>query len=112
MADFRKQLETLKNWGKWGAEDERGALNYISAEKRQRAAGSPFVSVTRPAILPVVCAKTPFGINSRTARSRTAPIPIGPDLNLKRCFIPSSSVDHSFPDQGKTGSRNGLGLRS
>ncbi len=39
MADFRKQLETLKNWGKWGAEDERGALNYISAEKRQRAAG-------------------------------------------------------------------------
>lgn len=39
MADFEKQLDTLKNWGKWGAEDERGALNYITAEKRQRAAG-------------------------------------------------------------------------
>jgi kynurenine formamidase len=26
------------NWGKWGPEDERGTLNYITAEKRQRAA--------------------------------------------------------------------------
>ena len=28
----------MKNWGRWGPDDERGALNYISAEKRAAAA--------------------------------------------------------------------------
>jgi kynurenine formamidase len=32
-------LESLRNWGKWGAEDELGTLNYITAEKRRAAAG-------------------------------------------------------------------------
>lgn len=39
MAEFEKLLESLKVWGKWGAEDERGALNYISDETRRKAAG-------------------------------------------------------------------------
>jgi hypothetical protein len=30
--------EKISNWGRWGAEDERGALNFITAEKRARAA--------------------------------------------------------------------------
>lgn len=29
---------TLSHWGKWGPNDQLGALNYISAEKRRRAA--------------------------------------------------------------------------
>ena len=28
-----------KNWGRWGAEDERGALNLITPERRRAAAG-------------------------------------------------------------------------
>jgi kynurenine formamidase len=36
--EFRSELKRLRNWGKWGAEDERGALNYISEEKRVAAA--------------------------------------------------------------------------
>ncbi len=39
MAEFRKLLADLKNWGKWGRDDERGALNYITEDKRRRAAG-------------------------------------------------------------------------
>lgn len=31
--------ETVSNWGKWGAEDQRGTLNYITPEKVRRAAG-------------------------------------------------------------------------
>jgi kynurenine formamidase len=31
-------FEQIKNWGRWGKEDERGALNYITAEKRAAAA--------------------------------------------------------------------------
>ena len=28
----------VSNWGRWGAEDERGALNFITPDKRARAA--------------------------------------------------------------------------
>src|SRR5262249_32852616 len=31
-------FKTLSNWGKWGADDERGTLNYITPEKIQYAA--------------------------------------------------------------------------
>ena len=32
-------LDSLSNWGRWGAEDRMGALNLITPEKRVRAAG-------------------------------------------------------------------------
>ena len=38
MADFEKLLESLKVWGKWGTDDERGALNYITDATRRDAA--------------------------------------------------------------------------
>jgi kynurenine formamidase len=31
-------FEEVKNWGRWGADDERGALHYITPERRVRAA--------------------------------------------------------------------------
>ena len=31
-------LESVTKWGRWGKEDQRGALNYISDEKRVAAA--------------------------------------------------------------------------
>ena len=31
--------EKFRNWGKWGADDEVGTLNYITPEKILRAAG-------------------------------------------------------------------------
>jgi kynurenine formamidase len=39
MASFEELLRTLTNWGRWGAHDEKGTLNYITPEVRQRAAG-------------------------------------------------------------------------
>jgi kynurenine formamidase len=38
-ADVRGLFEQVKNWGRWGAEDQRGALNFITPEHRRRAAG-------------------------------------------------------------------------
>lgn len=35
---LERLFESVKNWGRWGPDDERGALNYISAEKRAAAA--------------------------------------------------------------------------
>jgi hypothetical protein len=37
-ADFHRAMDELSNWGRWGADDELGAANFITPEKRQRAA--------------------------------------------------------------------------
>ena len=38
-ADVVAYMEKLSNWGRWGAEDQRGALNYLTPAKRASAAG-------------------------------------------------------------------------
>jgi kynurenine formamidase len=37
-ADFERAMEELSNWGRWGPDDEKGAANFITPEKRRRAA--------------------------------------------------------------------------
>ncbi|HEX4245683.1 MAG TPA: cyclase family protein [Acidimicrobiales bacterium] len=36
--ELSAMYEALKNWGRWGAEDERGALNHLTDEHRRAAA--------------------------------------------------------------------------
>ena len=38
VSDMEALFESVKNWGKWGAEDERGALNYITPQMVAAAA--------------------------------------------------------------------------
>jgi hypothetical protein len=38
LEEFDRLFETLKNWGRWGAEDEKGTLNYITPDKIRAAA--------------------------------------------------------------------------
>ena len=35
---FERWMTELSNWGRWGKDDERGALNLITPAKRQQAA--------------------------------------------------------------------------
>lgn len=37
-AEVMGWTESFKNWGRWGAEDELGTVNFVTAEKRRRAA--------------------------------------------------------------------------
>lgn len=37
-ADVEAMMKSLSNWGRWGADDELGALNLITPEKRKAAA--------------------------------------------------------------------------
>jgi kynurenine formamidase len=37
-AEIAELLQKVSNWGRWGADDQRGALNYISNQKRAAAA--------------------------------------------------------------------------
>jgi kynurenine formamidase len=38
MADYERALDELSNWGRWGEDDELGAANLITPEKRRAAA--------------------------------------------------------------------------
>jgi kynurenine formamidase len=38
-ANFDRLAESLRNWGRWGEADQRGALNHIGPEALKRAAG-------------------------------------------------------------------------
>ena len=38
-AEFDQLFRAVKNWGRWGPEDEKGTLNYISPDHVRRAAG-------------------------------------------------------------------------
>jgi kynurenine formamidase len=37
--EFERVFEEVKNWGRWGSEDERGTLNYLTPERSAAAAG-------------------------------------------------------------------------
>ena len=50
-AYMRSVFEQTKNWGRWGAEDESGALNYITPAKLLEAAAAIRIG------LPVSCAR-------------------------------------------------------
>ncbi|VEG56982.1 metal-dependent hydrolase [Mycolicibacterium aurum] len=39
MGDFRRAADEVRNWGRWGDDDELGTLNFITAEKVAEAAG-------------------------------------------------------------------------
>src|ERR1700756_3273071 len=37
-SDIDAMMKSLSNWGRWGKDDQRGALNLITPKKRQQAA--------------------------------------------------------------------------
>ncbi len=51
-AEFRELFERVSNWERWGPDDERGALNYLTPERVAAAAGlvrsGRTVSLSRP----------------------------------------------------------------
>jgi kynurenine formamidase len=51
--DVEEIFEQVKNWGRWGAEDQRGALNFITPDVRRRAAATVRDGVTESCALPL-----------------------------------------------------------
>jgi kynurenine formamidase len=58
-AQIKEFFTTLSNWGKWGPKDQLGALNYITPEKRARAAGLVREGKTVSLSLPLATAPAP-----------------------------------------------------
>ena len=63
-----RMYEDLKNWGRWGADDERGALNHMTDEHRRRAAA--LVDVASRSAWPMTWPPSRFP-NTRTRSSTT-----------------------------------------
>src|SRR5262245_52071659 len=51
--DVDEIFAAVKNWGRWGAEDERGALNFITPDVRRRAAATVSEGITVSCALPL-----------------------------------------------------------
>lgn len=64
-ADIDVLFERVKNWGRWGAEDERGALNLITPAVRQRG-----VATVRDGVA-VSCA---LPLNTEPSAQNTSPV--------------------------------------
>jgi kynurenine formamidase len=92
--DVWRYLRASRNWGRWGADDELGALNLITPDKRRRAAAlvrsGIAVSLSRP--FPLEAAAN----NPAPARRHTTRIARGPTAG--------SAVDHLAIDTHGTAS--------
>ncbi len=40
LAEFRELFESVSSWGRWGADDQRGALNYLTPGSRAGGRGA------------------------------------------------------------------------
>ena len=64
-SEITELLQKVSNWGRWGASDQRGTLNYISNEKRAAAARLVRSGETVSLALPLA---------TRPARDNPAPV--------------------------------------
>lgn len=53
VAEFEQLFDSVKNWGRWGADDTKGTLNYITPEHVRRAASLVSSGVSISLSLPV-----------------------------------------------------------
>lgn len=75
-AEVEEIFERVKNWGRWGPEDERGALNFITPAVRQRAAATVQDGVTVSCALPlntVSSAENPSPVTHLMVRAGDSP---------------------------------------
>jgi kynurenine formamidase len=81
-AQLKEFFTSLSNWGKWGPNDQLGALNYITSEKRSRAAGlvreGKTVSLSLPlATAPAADNPTPVThLMTATGKPEETPFPL------------------------------------
>ena len=74
-AQFDRWMTQLSNWGRWGKEDQLGALNLITAAKRQQAAAL---------------------VKTGTTVSLSRPLALGKDANTSRAINTGGSLNNMF----------------
>jgi kynurenine formamidase len=93
-ADLDGWYETLRNWGRWGAEDQRGALNHLTPERRAAAAG-----------------EVRSGVSVSLARDlATEPAPDNPAPPVQHHMLAAGDARDSNGIPGYEGARDYLGF--
>ena len=64
-ADIQEWMSSLSNWGRWGEDDQLGALNLITPEKRKAAAALVRDGVSISLAHPLITETTPDNPNPR-----------------------------------------------
>ena len=117
MPDFDELLSQLTNWGRWGDDDQRGALNHITADHRIAAAGLVRRGQPFSLAMPVTAGRgpqsgaggrvNPMHFMTATGCDPTTRVPLGGDAGYTDDFIGLSvqggtqwdALCHIFYDQ-------------
>jgi kynurenine formamidase len=92
LAEFDRMFESVKNWGKWGPDDERGTMNYITPGKIREAAS--LVKSGRSVSLSIPINKEAGPDNPMPAYhfvSQGHDIPVGGGETFGMCFLGMAS---------------------
>ena len=80
--DFDELFEEIKTWGRWGPDDERGTLNYLTPDKVAAAAATVQSRRTVTLSLPVNTVAGPDTISIRTPWANTVAVPLSLAVTL------------------------------
>jgi len=98
LAEFERLYESVKNWGRWGPDDERGTLNYITPEKV--AAAARLVRSGRHVSMAIPIGKVAVADNPSPAvhlMSMLHDVPIGPaGLSFGMCWLGMGSHGDAY----------------
>src|SRR5262245_38046201 len=93
LAEFDALYESVKNWGRWGADDERGTLNYLTPERTAATAGLVRSGRTVSMAIPIDKVAGPDNPNPAVHHMTLMhDIPISPTgLTFGMCFLGMAS---------------------
>lgn len=88
-ASFDALFESLKTWGRWGADDERGTMNYLTADKVAAAAGLVRTGRTVSMAIPINKVAGPDNANPAVHfMSLLHDTPVGDsDMTFAMCYL-------------------------
>ncbi len=93
LEEFNRVFESVKNWGRWGPEDELGTLNYVTPERVAEATRLVHSGRRVSMALPINTVAGPDNPNPAIHHmSLMHDIPVGPaGLSFAMCFLGMAS---------------------
>jgi kynurenine formamidase len=98
LKEFNALYESVKNWGRWGKDDERGTMNYLTPDKV--AAAAKLVRSGRQVTMAIPIGKTVAADNPAPAAhlmSMLHDVPVGPaGLTFGMCYLATGSHGDAY----------------
>jgi kynurenine formamidase len=97
--EFDQLFASISNWGRWGAEDQLGAVNLVTDEKRRQAVALASLGRSVSLARPLITSSSP-GVTAQTFEGNGSPLEqvMGPDSTTDTYKIDYHSFLHSHLD--------------